>query len=197
MDQWTKDEEARRLEERERRARVDAAIERLEAEVREHEGDDEMVCPSCGRPFALHGIACETLSGQSLRTPIEQPAKPAGPRFGERLREWLNDLRPTNPAWEVLRALADAIDRDAARLTADRDAWKEQARHWWGKAIRRREPANLRRRIEETVEELRQSVRMFRDDPDDIRDRDVVEAEDLLARLPGIFGAREEKEDES
>lgn len=135
------DQEAWALQEDEgdRRTRVDCAIERLDAEVAAHEGDDELVCPACNRPHALHGIGCPTLStgenidpdtiangidastGLSLGGPIVEPAAGKA-RFGDRVR----DLWRRNPDLEasglrlILSDLAAAIDRDAAEYDAER-----------------------------------------------------------------------------
>lgn len=52
------------------RKKFDEAMARLDAEVAEHEGDDELVCPACGRPYALNEIGCPTLSEAPTMTVV-------------------------------------------------------------------------------------------------------------------------------
>lgn len=186
-------------------------------EVAAHEGDAELVCPVCNRPYALHGVGCPTLStgvdldpeavvpgtGLSLGEPVVEPAEEA--RFGGRVRE----LWRRNPDLEaaglrlVLSALAAAIDQD-----------RDELRGWVREEVVRRVEEveaerravilaelgetvrqDLRRQVEEAVERLRYPVidTLSSHEEGDAVEKDVLDAEPFLAELDRIFGERPEE----
>jgi|GEM_PF-5443962 len=186
------------IERLDRERRVDRAIERLDAEVAAHEGDDELVCPACGRPYALHGIGCPTLSaatagaepdpdvagggldgstGLPLTGPLVDPAPPTDePRFGDRLREpFFVALVP-----EHMRA---AVEHIAAAV--DQDAAKEIDRLERGQLERAR---YLRRQVEEAVEAGRYTAVLAPETGGGMFD--VLDVEPFLEALGAIFGDR-------
>lgn len=132
-------------------------------------------------PFGLtdHGLPAEN---RVTAKPTET-APPGDARHGERLRELAEDtgFGCTNEVIERMKAIADAIDRDAGDQLAS-------LAHDFAK-----ERADLRRRVEELVEELKYSTASSLGPTGSISAaRDILDIEDLLARLAGIFGQRAE-----
>lgn len=186
-------EGARGETEEQRRARLTAAMERLAAEVAEHEVEGAWAGYRGNRPAepSPHPDALV----QRLRTAkarveeamqpgwtgadqepaldaTETPAEPAaGPRFGERLRAYMRHTRTDE--------IATAIDHDAEALRGE-VAGKQRALE----LVR----TDLRREVEQAVERLRYTWGgAFETDR-----KDVLDAEPFLAELDRIFGGRRE-----
>lgn len=191
-----------------RRARVDAAIARLDAEVAAHEGDDELVCSVCGRPYALHGIGCPTLStgegldpdtvvpgidgttGLSLGGPSAWDAPGADPSKIGAGAEFRQDEPEEARFGERLRA--EAGDRGLFNISGARALELADAIDHDADAQR---TANLRfgaavyrRQVEEAVERGRYSATAGHPQ----RWKDVLDAEPFLEALGAIFGERPE-----
>lgn len=141
-------------------------------------GDATLCCHVCGRPFALHGTACSTLT---IRNDTDEAIEfrvvsVDGPRFGDRLRAYADIM----PIWACqvapdLRALADAIDQDA-------------------EALRQQLIEDLRRQVAEAVEESRYTD--YFDRAEASGEKDVLDAEPFLERLGAIFGELAEGRDD-
>lgn len=113
---------------------------------------------------------------------IAQAAQ-GGPRFGDRLRALIAPMEGlAGPLVMRLRALSDEIDRDRDALQCERIADEHEEGY-------RRALQDLRRKVDELVEELRYTADYAGAGQED--SHDVVEVEPLLAGLREIFEARE------
>lgn len=107
-------------------------------------------------------------------------------RFGARVRQWLANLRPHNPAWSTLQDVAELIDQDAAAVvTAAIDESVRASAQQLVNEARRTDRQALRRRVEEAVERLKQD--QIEGEP---TEDEWVRASLLLAELAAIFGER-------
>lgn len=172
----------------ERSRRFSEAMDRLDAEVAEHEGEIE--------PYLVrHPEMLEDLHGV-VRAPIT-PGEAAslsgsGARFGDRLRKHFTHVKLGCP--DIYEDLADAIDRD-----------RDELRGWVGDEVVKRVEeveeerravilaelkGTVRRQIEGAVERL-STHHLSREETGDMP-LDCLNAEDFLAELDRIFGERPE-----
>lgn len=197
---WRQQEERMAARKRERADRA--------TEMAAHEGDDELVCPACGRPYALHGIGCLTLSepptltlvnetSQRVEFEVEALSDPEVPHgvdaaIGLPLSGPIADPGP--PAGEArfgkrlliglwLREgvwlAPDALMKIAAAIDRDADLLH-------GLLVEERsDKLALRRQIEEAVERLRYSTDYA--GAGQTGARDVLDAEPFLEELKEIF----------
>lgn len=148
----------------------------------------------------------EEQAADAAKKPTDPPP-PTEPRFGDRLRAALIPAPGMQLGPEFIRrellAIADAIDQDvteAAGVQAGRSLLhlteaEEKARYYerlWVEHLGRPriEQADLRRKIEQLVEELRCSAYLPPQNHRDHRRVDILEAEPFLERLAAIFGGQ-------
>lgn len=184
------------------RAKFDAALARLDAEVAAHEADGaDALAEGYGAggpdPLLDYQGQIDGTNGQATSTVIDGPMMDfanrlmRGPavvgeetQFGERLRQWL-DKEASRPFWKLYREdiaiVAAAIDQDARTLTEEALARGAQ-----------QQALVLRQRVEEAVERLRHTIETGTRCPAESWPRrvDVLDAEPFLERLGGIFGER-------